>query len=217
MVRACSALNGVERGTLLAAGISNLPVRFARTLAVLLLTRRRYIQEMQVTQYLELDKFFCTTATYNLEGATVPFFKGDVVTVYNYANENVVNGPNSNAKNMTLCARTVNNSDYSQLAVAPCFLPNYFAGPYWVIDRAPDYAWAIVIGGQPTEVFEDGCTTKQVGTNNAGLWLFSRTPVAPKEQIQTMRTILEKKGIARSQLHPVMHQGCNYTGALIKK
>jgi len=172
---------------------------------------------MQVTEYLERDSFYCTAATYNLEGAKVPLFSGDVVTVYNYANLNEVNGPNQNANNMTLCARAVNASDYSQLAVAPCFLPNLAAGPYWVLAKADDYEWAIVIGGQPTEEFDDGCTTKQVGVNNAGLWLFSRAPVASKETIQTMHSILEGKGIARSQLYPVAQEGCEYKGAVIKK
>lgn len=176
-----------------------------------------YIQQQQVTEYLQRNTFYCVTATYNQEGATVPGFKGPVVTVYNYANLNKVNGPNQNARNMTLCARAVNSSDYSQLAVAPCFLPNAAAGPYWVIARAPDYAWAIVSGGQPTEQFDDGCTTKQTGINDSGLWLFSRTPVAPDEQITTMKSILEAKGIARSQLLPVAHEGCVYDGAVIKK
>ena len=41
----------------------------------------------------------------DLDGATVPFFRGTVVTVYNYGNKGAVNGPNVNKNNMTLCAR----------------------------------------------------------------------------------------------------------------
>ena len=54
-----------------------------------------------------LRRVYCVAATYNLENATVPFFKGTVVTVYNYANVGAVNGPNQNKNNMTLCARAV--------------------------------------------------------------------------------------------------------------
>ena len=176
-----------------------------------------YIQEMQVTKYLERNTFYCTAATYNFEGKKVPFFDGKVVSVYNYANLDKINGPNENANNMTLCARAVNETDASRLAVAPCFLPNKFAGDYWVIDHADDYSWSIVIGGQPTEQYADGCTTKETGVNNAGLWLFSRSPVASKSSIQLMRDRLEKMGIARSRLFPVQQDGCVYKDAVIKR
>ena len=35
-----------------------------------------YIQQQQVTEYLQRNTFYCVTATYNQEGATVPGFKG---------------------------------------------------------------------------------------------------------------------------------------------
>ena len=84
--------------------------------------------------------------------------------VKNYANSGRVNGPPQNGNNMTLCARANDANDTSKLAVAPCFLPNYFAGPYWVLGVGPKYEWAVVIGGQPTEQQADGCTTKEEGT-----------------------------------------------------
>lgn len=128
-----------------------------------------YIQEQQLVQYQQLDDLYCVAATYSLENATVPFFSGTVVTVYNYANVGSVNGPNQNKNNMTLCARAVNAQDSSRLAVAPCFLPNILAGPYWVlgIGKAKDgtYDWAVVIGGEPSVKWDDGCTTKEEGTN----------------------------------------------------
>ena len=94
-------------------------------------------------------------------------YSGKVVAVHNYANQNEVNGPIQNKNNMTLCGRAINDEDTSKLAVAPCFLPNFFAGPYWVLGIGTDYRWAIVIGGQPTEQFADGCTTREEGTYNS--------------------------------------------------
>ena len=88
-----------------------------------------YIQKQQVTGYQNLSTLFCVTATYALEGKKVPLSNDTVATVYNYANEGRVNGPNQNAENMTLCARAVDPDDPSKLAVAPCFLPNALAGP----------------------------------------------------------------------------------------
>lgn len=150
----------------------------------------------------------------------MPFFKGTVVTVYNYANVGAVNGPNQNQNNMTLCARAVDEKDSSKLAVAPCFLPNILAGPYWVlgIGKANDgtYEWAIVIGGEPSVKWDDGCTTKEEGTNGAGLWLFTRTPNPPMATLAKMHALLKQKGVARSRLHPVAQDGCSYHGALIK-
>ena len=97
-----------------------------------------YIQAQQVESYQPLDSLYCVTATYDLDGATVPFFRGTVVTVYNYGNKGAVNGPNVNKNNMTLCARATNASDTSRLAVAPCFLPNLAAGPYWLLGVGAD-------------------------------------------------------------------------------
>jgi len=179
-----------------------------------------YIQEQQIVGYQPLESLYCVAATYDLAGASVPFFSGTVATVYNYANQGAVNGPLQNANNFTLCARANNDDDSSKLSVAPCFLPNLFAGPYWVIGvgTAADgtYEWAVIIGGEPTEQYDDGCTTKESGTNGAGLWLFSRTSVAPKAQLDAMHQVLIEQGIARSRLHPVAQEGCRYTGAFIK-
>ena len=61
-----------------------------------------YIQAQQVESYQPLDSLYCVTATYDLDGATVPFFRGTVVTVYNYGNKGAVNGPNVNKNNMTI-------------------------------------------------------------------------------------------------------------------
>ena len=73
-------------------------------------------------------------ATYKLEGAHVPFFGGSVVSVYNQANSGGINGAWVNGGDSRLCARAANSDDLSKLSVAPCWLINLFAGPYWVLD-----------------------------------------------------------------------------------
>ena len=179
-----------------------------------------FIQEQQLVVYQPLSSFYCVAATYNLEGATVPFFGGTVATVYNYANSHEVNGPLQNADNMTLCARVVDKHDTSKLAVAPCFLPNILAGPYWVLgigkSKAGEYEWAVVIGGEPTVEYADGCTTREDKQNNAGLWLFTRNRVATKEQLDAMHRLLKAQGVATSRLHPVAQEGCTYHDAVLK-
>jgi len=178
-----------------------------------------YIQQQQITGYQPLNSLYCVTATYALEGKKVPFSNDTVITVYNYANEGKVNGKHQNSGNSTLCAREVDAKDPSKLAVAPCFLPDSLAGPYWLLAVGIEegrYTWAIIIGGEPTEQYNDGCTTKTTGINGAGLWLFSRSPVAPEADLAAMQSVLKAEGIATSQLNTVAQEGCKYDGAYIK-
>jgi apolipoprotein D and lipocalin family protein len=180
-----------------------------------------YIQEQQVTGYQPAESLYCVAATYATRTeAQVPFFDGEVISVYNYGNLDAVNGPLQNPDNRTLCARLPDSSDPGKLSVAPCFLPNFLAGPYWIIGIGRDsdgkYDWAIVIAGEPTEKYGDGCTTRTEGVNGAGLWLFSRVPVAPDGTIQSMKEALAAQGISTSQLLKVNQTGCTYSGATIR-
>eukprot|EP00928_Gymnodinium_smaydae_P088951 TRINITY_DN72981_c0_g1_i1.p2 TRINITY_DN72981_c0_g1~~TRINITY_DN72981_c0_g1_i1.p2 ORF type:complete len:277 (+),score=74.29 TRINITY_DN72981_c0_g1_i1:162-992(+) len=187
-----------------------------------------YIQEQQITGYQKAESLYCVTATYNLENQKVPkifpgvppWWDGTVVTVYNYANKYRANGPLQNEDNSTLCGRVEDPEEPGKLLVAPCFLPNYLAGPYWIVEIGRDekgaYEWAVVVGGEPTIPFADGCTTQETGVNNAGLWLLSRTPTASEEQLFEMRAALKEKGLSTERLLKVEQEGCNYTGAYIK-
>lgn len=57
-----------------------------------------------------------------------------MVSVYNYAVKDSVEGqPVNTANDTVLCAREEDTSLPSSLLVAPCFLPNILAGPYWVV------------------------------------------------------------------------------------
>eukprot|EP00929_Paragymnodinium_shiwhaense_P093787 TRINITY_DN5406_c0_g1_i1.p1 TRINITY_DN5406_c0_g1~~TRINITY_DN5406_c0_g1_i1.p1 ORF type:complete len:288 (+),score=66.77 TRINITY_DN5406_c0_g1_i1:84-947(+) len=188
-----------------------------------------YVQAQQVTAYQPNNSLNCVLATYNMEGATVPavfpgrppFWDGTVVSVYNYANEGRVNGAPLEAANTTLCARVPDDKDPSKLLVAPCFLPNWAAGPYWILSVGENketghYDWAIVIAGQPYEPYVDGCTTTTQGINGAGLWLFSREQVASQETMDLMLDELKAKGITSKMLLQVRQEGCTYDGALRK-
>ncbi len=118
-----------------------------------------------------------------------------------------------------------------RMKVAPCWLPNTFAGDFWVLDvgyteyDSDEYEWAIVIAGEPkktiyleggdeeTEVGYDGCTTKESGTAGSGLWLLSRSADVRDATRHAMYRALAARGIARSRLMPVEHIGCFYEGA----
>eukprot|EP00036_Acanthoecidae_sp_10tr_P008041 CAMPEP_0182921412 /NCGR_PEP_ID=MMETSP0105_2-20130417/4131_1 /TAXON_ID=81532 ORGANISM="Acanthoeca-like sp., Strain 10tr" /NCGR_SAMPLE_ID=MMETSP0105_2 /ASSEMBLY_ACC=CAM_ASM_000205 /LENGTH=223 /DNA_ID=CAMNT_0025058933 /DNA_START=41 /DNA_END=712 /DNA_ORIENTATION=- len=179
-----------------------------------------FVQQQQVTEYLPRFQNFCVAQTLVLGDKKVPFFSGPVISVYNYAVNASVDGPVVNAANGTvLCARQTDRSDPAKIINAPCFLPNAFAGDYWVIAAGPqpyEYQWAIISAGQPTETYPDGCSTKLTGVNGAGLWLFHRMKVAPAAAIAEMRSLLASKGYALSQLNSVTQAGCTYPGAYIK-
>lgn len=180
-----------------------------------------YIQQQQITGYQKKEDLFCVVQTLALEGRKVPFGvgkTGQVVSVYNYATANSTSGAPVN-NNTILCARQLNpKTDPARIINAPCFIPDLLAGDYWTIAAGPDwnrYDWAIVSAGQPTVQYADGCTTKLSGTNGAGLWLFSRKPVADPADITHMRSLLTEMGYTLSQLLDVPQAGCNYDGAKI--
>jgi hypothetical protein len=86
------------------------------------------------------------------------------------------------------------------------------SGDFTFLTGRDVYDWAVVIGGEPTESYADGCTTKETGINGSGLWLFSRTQVAPAAQLDAMHQLLADAGVARSRLHTVAQDGCAYAG-----
>ena len=170
-----------------------------------------YIQKQQETQYLPKDYNYCVTAKYEISTKKIPFYNGTVLSVENYAKKNNINGELVNKNNTTLCARQTKVK--SKLLVAPCFLPNIFAGDYWIIDAGPksnDYQWAIVSGGNPTQQYKNGCTTKTNTINNAGLWLFTKIQVANQTIINYMLNKLKTVGFKTDLLNNVTQYGCKY-------
>ena len=172
-----------------------------------------YIQKQQITSYLPLRENYCVTAKYELSDKKIIGYNGIVLNVYNYANLDMVNGKNANKHNQVLCARIPNINISSKLLVAPCFLPNYFGGDYWVIAAGPhsnNYEWALVSGGQPTVHYDDGCTTKTTGSNGAGLWYFTRNQIVNNSVIEKLDKIAQYNGYTLSQLHNVNQTNCLY-------
>jgi hypothetical protein len=181
-----------------------------------------FIQQQQVTGYQPPEALNCVAQTINTTNHTVPFYNGTVLSVYNYGRVGGVNGTQENGRNFTLCARQVNESTPARLLNAPCFLPNIFAGPYWVLAAGPqsaNYSWAIVSGGSPNIRYPDGnCSTSLNGTNGSGLWLFTRDRygnIADK-YVEQMRSWLIGHGVTVSQLMNVSQTGCNYNGSYLK-
>ena len=184
-----------------------------------------YIQQQQVNGYQSENDLFCVVATYNIDkNSKVPFFSGQVLSVYNYANTGKVNGVPTgyflNNTNAILCARERDNNNPEKLSVAPCFLPNVLSGPYWIVYAGPttdNYKWAIVSGGQPSvRVDNYTCTTKESGVNNSGLWIFSREQVISNDELMYLRNILLAKNISTEKLLNVPQNNCNYSKAYIK-
>jgi lipocalin len=66
-----------------------------------------------------------------------------------------------------------------------------FSGDYFVIDRDEEYAYALV--GSPSRQY---------------LWLLSRTPVVPKDQLGKMMQLAEEKGFDLSNLIMTEHFDC---------
>lgn len=179
-----------------------------------------FVQMQQITGYQSSQSLNCVVATYNIDNKThIPFFNGTIISVYNYANYGGIN-KNIPKKINPLCARIFNTSEPQKLFVSPCFLPNYFAGPYWVLDAGPssdNYEWAIVGGGVPTIPFKNNtCQYKTTGFKNSGLWLFSRKQILDIDTINNMKKIVKQKNIDISLLMNVTQKGCSYINAFIK-
>ncbi|CAB9502377.1 expressed unknown protein [Seminavis robusta] len=178
-----------------------------------------FIQKQQVNPYQSEDQLNCVVATYNERD-------DGFIQVQNSGTIGGVDGPRQNSDSDSffsdLCAQQV---DGGSLQVAPCLFQVAFsavAGPYWVLALGEDgdeYTWAIVSGGQPTEVKEtvDGrtfCTTKQgnsfLDTNGSGLWLFTKEQVADDQTIAAMEDKLTEMGIFTGDLLPVEQESCTY-------
>jgi len=173
-----------------------------------------YIQKQQVNPYQNENQLYCITATYKNSSDS-----SDYISVINQGRNNGVDGTLQNS-GRALCAlpQTINTGF---LKVAPCvpskILFNLISGPYWVIAIDDDYEWAIVSGGQTTELRQQNptlCTTSNstsfTNINGSGLWLFTRTPIATKDVIDKMEKMLVDMGVYTGDLKNVIQEGCQY-------
>ncbi|KAL7568593.1 hypothetical protein ACA910_022696 [Epithemia clementina (nom. ined.)] len=168
-----------------------------------------YVQEQAVVDYLPLENFYCVRAQYEKVGGWLGrTFWGYTVEVSNIA-QNIAGTPFGG----DLCAFQENKDEEpAKLAVAPCFLPTWFASDYWVVAYEDgDNGYALVSGGQPTVDTGNGCITGD-DIKKAGLWVFTRAKDRSDDLVQKVREIAVEKGFDVSVLKEVVQNIdiCNY-------
>lgn len=172
-----------------------------------------YVHAQQPTSYLPVENNYCVVATYDVADKDK-----NQISVYNYARRKSVDGKNVNARNMRLCASVNSCFNPSKLEVNLCWLPKFFAGPYWVLAAGPSpakYTWAIVSAGQPTErLLKRGNDRRICGSS--GLWLFSRSPQRNQTQIDMQLSLIRALGVRTDLLMPVIQKDCAYSDMYIK-
>ena len=176
-----------------------------------------YVQQQAENTYTPRDMDRCVKAEYNLREE--PNFWGYTVDVYNSA-ENSSSGRTTGG---ALCA-DYKEDNKSELMVAPCWLPKWFAGPYWVVAYDDDAVngYALVSGGQPKDQVDDDttcgangneqCCKTGTGINNSGLWILTRQPTPSTDLVDSVREIARQKGFSTTSdvLFDVDHTGCGY-------
>jgi lipocalin len=168
-----------------------------------------YSHQQAANVYLPIELNYCVRAEYNVrDRPTFPW--GYTVDVRNQAQDE-----NGNPQGGNLCAyqTDLESGQPGKLAVAPCFLPKTFAGPYWVLLYNEDEGYALISGGQPNVPSYDkdgnfiGCRTGR-GINDSGLWIFSRSPVRDQELIDSVRARALEMGMDVTVLNDVNQVGC---------
>jgi len=181
-----------------------------------------YVQQQAVNAYTPLDQNRCVTAQYEIREDTNWWersFWGYTINVFNYAE---TSGRGSSGGN--LCADFDEESP-SQLRVSPCWLPQLFAGPYWVVAyrEGDEDGYALVSGGQPSEVVEgetdcgaegtDSCCKTGDGINRSGLWILTRQRNRTESLLNEVQEIAKQKGFSTSVLFNVTHDSdCHVPG-----
>jgi lipocalin len=168
-----------------------------------------YTQAQMVISYLPEDYFRCVTAEYTLLDKST--LLGYNVKVSNHAEnkDGKALGPLTE-----LCAKVVNETA-GKLDVSPCFLPTPLAGPYWIEAFDQEAGWALVSGGPPTKEGSTGCKTG-TGTNNSGLWIFTRNPKRDEALMHKIKGIAEAKGFDVSVLKDTDQTNCASSGSTVQ-
>ncbi|KAL7569219.1 hypothetical protein ACA910_016775 [Epithemia clementina (nom. ined.)] len=165
-----------------------------------------YIQEQAVVEYLPLEKFFCVRARYS---KIVGWFGEKTFWGYTILVNNEAQDSAGKRFGGELCAFQ-KGEEPAKLAVAPCLVPTWYAGDYWVVayKEGPD-GYALVSGGQPTLPTGNGCRTGD-GINQSGLWVFTRAKERNEMVIDNVRQIALHKGFDITVLEKVHHENCKY-------
>lgn len=181
------------------------------------ISRPWYIQQQMEVQYQSKENLNCVKATYARKQAD---FWGHTIQVRNYGQSD--SGEIKDSKTL-LCASPQDPVDPAKLQVGPCFLPRilgFTTGQYWVLAYNEAEGYALISGGQPSFRQENGgistddpggCRTGS-GTNNAGLWIFTRERMRNEYLVQKVRSIAKAKGFDLSVLLDVDQTNCLLPG-----
>lgn len=162
-----------------------------------------YIQQQMETEYLRKSQNYCVNAKYTRKPSSS--LLGYTISVRNRAY--TAAGVESDSGEDFLMAYNYDSKDAAKLAVAPWFVPKWFSGEYWVLVHNETAGYALISGGQPSLATPLGCRTGS-GTNDAGLWIFSREPQPEWSLVQTVRDIASAQGFDLSVLNNVSHSDC---------
>jgi len=164
-----------------------------------------FIQQQMPTEYLPTSKNYCVNAMYERQKDWS--FWGYTISVRNRARE--ADGTVSDSGDL-LNAYASDDQDPAKLAVAPNFLPKWFSGAYWVLAHNEAEGYALISGGQPKLATPLGCRTGE-GTNDAGLWIFTRQAQPDFAIVEKVRGIARAQGFDLSVLNNVSHVNCTGT------
>ncbi len=183
-----------------------------------------YVQQQAVNAYTPIDQNRCVTAQYKIRDETnlnwwEKSWWGYTVDVNNYGETTTGTSVGGN-----LCA-DYDDENSSQLTVAPCFLPQWFGGPYWVVSyrEGVEDGYALVSGGAPQFVVDgetncglqgtDPCCKTGDGINRSGLWILTRERNPTETLVNEVRSIANQMGFSTSVLFNVTHDSdCKVPG-----
>eukprot|EP00523_Entomoneis_sp_CCMP467_P015931 CAMPEP_0168775838 /NCGR_PEP_ID=MMETSP0725-20121227/5723_1 /TAXON_ID=265536 /ORGANISM="Amphiprora sp., Strain CCMP467" /LENGTH=220 /DNA_ID=CAMNT_0008825489 /DNA_START=61 /DNA_END=720 /DNA_ORIENTATION=+ len=172
-----------------------------------------YVQQQAEVQYLPLEDFFCVRAEYSLVNERGLFGRRRTTTrpwFYSINVNNQAQDEAGNEKGGRLCAYQ-RGPEEAKLAVAPCFLPKFFAGDYWVVLHDEAEGYALVSGGQPTEESSTnpGKCAAGDGINNSGLWIFTREQQRNDTLVEQVRGLADGLGFDLDVLYDVDQTNCD--------
>jgi len=159
-----------------------------------------FVQQQMPISYLPVGFTYCVSATYTLKTTKPWNYDVAVLNAAENSSGQTPKGPKG------ICGKVVNATE-GKLEVAPCFLPPILSGPYWVVDFSVEDGWALVSGGPP-KIESNGACKTGTGTNDSGLWIFTRMQRRNQVVVDNIRTLAQKKGFDVSVLADVNQTGC---------
>lgn len=162
---------------------------------------RWYSQSQKPLDFQPPNSFNCVTADYKPKSSGT--FLGWTLTV-----RNTLRYDDGRFEEAELCGRDpTGDGDAAKLAVAPCFLPTFLGGDYWVLHYDADAGYVLIVGGQPDAETDQGCYPSG-GT--AGLWILTRAAIPEPGLVDMVKGLAIEQGIDVSVMLDVNQTGCEY-------